>query len=42
MKTINVFEFALTTTRSILKKSFKFDEKIVISKQNSLQQKISK
>ena len=35
-KIINVFEFALTTIRNILKKSFKSDERIATSKQNSL------
>ena len=41
-KTTNVFKFALTMTQNILKKFFKFDEKIATSKQNSLQQKILK
>ena len=41
-KTINVFKFALTMTRSISKEFFKFDERIAASKRNSLQQKISK
>ena len=41
-KTTNVFEFALTTTRNILKKFFKFDERIATSKRSSLQQKILK
>ena len=31
-KTINIFEFALTTTQSILKKFFKFNEKIATLK----------
>ena len=41
-KIINVFKFALTTIRNILKKFFKFNERIATSKQNSSQQKILK
>ena len=35
-KITNAFEFALTTTRNILKKFFKFDERIATLKRNSL------
>ena len=35
IKIINVFEFALTTIQNILKKFFKFDEKIATLKRNS-------